>query len=116
VENLLVAIVHYILSMFQEWVAKFEKPKGDPSSFEKPATTVLSPYLKVSDMLTICAYYYATPKEVSSDPFIVSHLLVQFGCLSVRHFYQCLQEIYRSVKHHTSPPVSLFGQVSCASM
>ncbi|KAL7191392.1 hypothetical protein ACSBR2_023462 [Camellia fascicularis] len=30
----------------QEWVTKFEKPKGDPSAFRKPATTVLSPYLK----------------------------------------------------------------------
>ncbi|KAG2649354.1 (6-4)DNA photolyase-like isoform X2 [Panicum virgatum] len=30
----------------KEWVAKFEKPKGDPSAFLKPATTVLSPYLK----------------------------------------------------------------------
>lgn len=28
-------------------MAKFEKPKGDPSAFLKPATTVLSPYLKV---------------------------------------------------------------------
>ncbi|KAL2926249.1 (6-4)DNA photolyase [Bienertia sinuspersici] len=50
----------------KEWVAKFEKPKGDPSSFLKPATTVLSPYLK---------------------------------------------EIYNNVKHHTSPPVSLLGQL-----
>lgn len=33
----------------QEWVANFEKPKGDPSAFLKPATTVLSPYLKVSN-------------------------------------------------------------------
>uniref|UniRef100_M4DX76 (6-4)DNA photolyase n=1 Tax=Brassica campestris TaxID=3711 RepID=M4DX76_BRACM len=29
------------------WVANFEKPKGDPSAFLKPATTVLSPYLKL---------------------------------------------------------------------
>lgn len=29
------------------WVAAFEKPKGDPAAFDpKPATTVLSPYLK----------------------------------------------------------------------
>ncbi|XP_021848229.1 (6-4)DNA photolyase [Spinacia oleracea] len=62
------------------WVAKFEKPKGDPSSFLKPATTVLSPYLK-------------------------------FGCLSSRYFYQCIQEIYKNVKQHTSPPVSLHGQL-----
>uniref|UniRef100_A0A803LEG8 Photolyase/cryptochrome alpha/beta domain-containing protein n=1 Tax=Chenopodium quinoa TaxID=63459 RepID=A0A803LEG8_CHEQI len=62
------------------WVAKFEKPKGNPSSFLKPATTVLSPYLK-------------------------------FGCISSRYFYQCIQEVYKSVKQHTSPPVSLLGQI-----
>ncbi len=28
------------------WVATFEKPQTDPSAFEKPSTTVLSPYLK----------------------------------------------------------------------
>ncbi|KAH9607866.1 hypothetical protein KSS87_000002 [Heliosperma pusillum] len=64
----------------KDWVAKFEKPKGDPSSFLKPATTVLSPYLK-------------------------------FGCLSSRYFYQRLQETYDRVKNHTSPPVSLLGQL-----
>ncbi|XP_057837998.1 (6-4)DNA photolyase isoform X1 [Cryptomeria japonica] len=30
----------------KKWVAEFEKPKGDPTAFLKPATTVLSPYLK----------------------------------------------------------------------
>ena len=30
----------------KDWVAAFEKPKGDPSAFLKPATTVLSPHLK----------------------------------------------------------------------
>jgi len=30
----------------RQWVADFEKPKGDPSAFLAPATTVLSPYLK----------------------------------------------------------------------
>ncbi|KAM6585887.1 hypothetical protein CsatB_012889 [Cannabis sativa] len=64
----------------KEWVAKFEKPKGDPSAFLKPATTVLSPYLK-------------------------------FGCLSSRYFYQCLQDVHKIVKKHTSPPVSLVGQL-----
>lgn len=62
------------------WIANFEKPKGDPSAFIKPATTVLSPYLK-------------------------------FGCLSSRHFYQRVNNVYRSVKKHTSPPVSLVGQL-----
>ncbi|CAK7356595.1 unnamed protein product [Dovyalis caffra] len=64
----------------EKWVANFEKPKGDPSAFVKPATTVLSPYLK-------------------------------FGCLSSRYFYQCLQDVYKNVQKHTSPPVSLAGQL-----
>ncbi|KAG2649360.1 hypothetical protein PVAP13_1NG108400 [Panicum virgatum] len=64
----------------KEWVAKFEKPKGDPSGFLKPATTVLSPYLK-------------------------------FGCLSSRYFYHCIQDVYRSVRNYTKPPVSLSGQL-----
>lgn len=29
-----------------QWVCGFEKPSTDPSAFERPATTVLSPYLK----------------------------------------------------------------------
>ncbi|GAV65980.1 DNA_photolyase domain-containing protein/FAD_binding_7 domain-containing protein [Cephalotus follicularis] len=64
----------------KEWVANFEKPKGDPSAYIKPATTVLSPYLK-------------------------------FGCLSSRYFYQCIQDVYKNVKKHTSPPVSLVEQL-----
>ncbi|XP_059640490.1 (6-4)DNA photolyase isoform X1 [Cornus florida] len=64
----------------KEWVANFEKPKGDPSAFLKPATTVLSPYLK-------------------------------FGCLSSRYFYQCIQDVQNNVNRHTSPPVSLLGQL-----
>lgn len=62
------------------WVANFEKPKGNPSAFLKPATTILSPYLK-------------------------------FGCLSSRYFYQCIQDVYKSLPKHTSPPVSLLGQL-----
>lgn len=64
----------------EKWVAEFEKPKGDPTAFFKPATTILSPYLK-------------------------------FGCLSSRLFYWRLQEVYRRVKKHTKPPVSLEGQL-----
>ena len=30
----------------KEWVAAFEKPKTNPAAFLRPATTVLSPYLK----------------------------------------------------------------------
>ncbi|CAL5210629.1 unnamed protein product [Lathyrus oleraceus] len=64
----------------KKWVANFEKPKGNPSAFLKPETTILSPYLK-------------------------------FGCLSSRYFYQCIQDVYKSLPKHTSPPVSLLGQL-----
>ncbi|KAL8250182.1 hypothetical protein R6Q59_033875 [Mikania micrantha] len=64
----------------KEWVAKFEKPNTDPSAFLRPATTMLSPYLK-------------------------------FGCLSSRYMYQCIKEIEKEFKNHTSPPVSLLGQL-----
>lgn len=30
----------------KDWVCAFEKPKGNPAAFVRPATTVLSPYLK----------------------------------------------------------------------
>ena len=36
---------------------------------------------------------------------------MQFGCLSSRYFYKCLDDIYTSVGKHTKPPVSLAGQV-----
>jgi cryptochrome len=64
------------------WVATFEKPKGNPATFTpRPATTVLSPYLK-------------------------------FGCLSPRLFHAKLQSIYKEKKgKHTQPPVSLRGQL-----
>jgi cryptochrome len=29
-----------------KWICGFEKPATDPSAFDRPATTVLSPYLK----------------------------------------------------------------------
>jgi len=66
----------------KEWVASFEKPKGNPAAFTPyPATTLLSPYLK-------------------------------FGNLSARLFYHKLVEIYKEKKgKHTKPPVSLLGQL-----
>ncbi|XP_028766312.1 (6-4)DNA photolyase isoform X1 [Neltuma alba] len=64
----------------KEFVANFEKPKGNPSAFLRPETTVLSPYLK-------------------------------FGCLSSRYFYQQIQDVYKTMPKHTSPPVSLLGQL-----
>ena len=65
----------------EQWVCDFEKPKGNPASFDpEPATTVLSPYLK-------------------------------FGCLSSRLFYHRLQEVYSKHEKHTKPPTSLLGQL-----
>ncbi|KAJ8445570.1 hypothetical protein Cgig2_012458 [Carnegiea gigantea] len=102
------------------WVAKFEKPKGDPSSFEKPATTVLSPYLKVSDMLTIasasvCLFVltdYATSKEVCSVAQTFSlYLNFQIYIVLCLRSLVVYLSVYRNVKHHTSPPVSLLGQL-----
>ena len=65
----------------KDWVASFEKPKGNPATFfPHQATTVLSPYLK-------------------------------FGCLSSRLFHAKIVSIYRQKKEHTKPPVSLRGQL-----
>jgi hypothetical protein len=65
----------------KSWVCKFEKPKGNPATFDpEPATTVLSPYLK-------------------------------FGCVSPRLFYQKLLEVYAKDPSHSKPPVSLEGQL-----
>lgn len=46
----------------RQWVADFEKPKGDPSAFMAPATTVLSPYLKFG--CVSARLMYARVKEV----------------------------------------------------
>ncbi|CAK9310424.1 unnamed protein product [Citrullus colocynthis] len=46
----------------KDWVAKFEKPKGDPSAFLKPATTVLSPYLKFGCLSS--RYFYQRIQEI----------------------------------------------------
>ena len=35
----------YVLHVFQNWIATFEKPKTEPNSLQ-PSTTVLSPYIK----------------------------------------------------------------------
>ncbi|GJX45623.1 (6-4)DNA photolyase [Tanacetum coccineum] len=49
----------------KEWVAKFEKPKGDPSAFLKPATTMLSPYLKFGCLSS--RYFYQRCKEIEKE-------------------------------------------------
>ncbi|XP_052183111.1 (6-4)DNA photolyase isoform X2 [Diospyros lotus] len=55
----------------KEWVAKFEKPKGNPSAFLKPATTVLSPYLKFGCLSS--RYFYQCIQEVQKN--VKSHTL-----------------------------------------
>ena len=104
--------LHSFSFFLQEWVAKFEKPKGDPSAFLKPATTVLSPYLKVSfvtDLVQVVVLFILEC-SVETDCYVV---MLQFGCLSSRYFYHCIQDVYRSVRNYTKPPVSLTGQVIC---
>lgn len=123
----------FLSIVLQEWVATFEKPKGNPSAFQKPATTVLSPYLKVSDekeeldclslSVTVSWFYTANLEARRIERNLLSCFCFflyflscfsppwQFGCLSSRYFYQCLQDVYNNVRSHTSPPVSLLGQV-----
>lgn len=49
----------------KKWVLEFEKPKGDPTAFIKPATTVLSPYLKFGCLSA--RLFYARLKEIYSQ-------------------------------------------------
>ncbi|XP_058192366.1 (6-4)DNA photolyase [Rhododendron vialii] len=55
----------------KERVAKFEKPKGDPSAFLRPATTVLSPYLKFGCLSS--RYFYQCIQDVQKN--VKSHTL-----------------------------------------
>lgn len=48
------------------WVAAFEKPKGDPTAFIKPATTVLSPHLKFGCLSP--RLFYQALQRVRSPP------------------------------------------------
>lgn len=106
-------------------MAEFEKPKGDPTAFLKPATTCLSPYLKVG---TLCfrqsvqrtrhpAFTFCASKHNYSLLRTKEHLCrVQFGCVSARLFYHKLLQVYKQSKNHTRPPVSLEGQVTDSSV
>lgn len=57
--------------LLQDWVAKFEKPKGNPSAFLKPATTVLSPYLKFGCLSS--RYFYQCIDDIQKN--VKSHTL-----------------------------------------
>ncbi|KAI7839651.1 hypothetical protein COHA_006460 [Chlorella ohadii] len=65
----------------KDWVCAFEKPKGNPALFLRPATTVLSPYLKFGCLSP--RMFHAKLQQIYSE---------------------------RSGKH-TQPPVSLRGQL-----
>ena len=65
----------------KKWVCEFEKPKTDPTSLNRPATTVLSPYLKFgclsarrfySELITI---YKASKKHTSPPQSLEGQLL-----------------------------------------
>lgn len=80
----------FLIGFLQDWVAKFEKPKGDPSAFLKPATTVLSPYLKVSEMLkllsSICMFAIFFTLVCSNElfpPLSFNFLFNFYGSLGV---------------------------------
>ena len=61
----------FVCIVVKKWVAEFEKPKGNPTAFLKPATTVLSPYLKVSSGYKIFLVIIG-----NKDDDIYSHSLV----------------------------------------
>ncbi|KAL3690722.1 hypothetical protein R1sor_004373 [Riccia sorocarpa] len=57
----------------KKWVSEFEKPKGDPTAFLKPATTCLSPYFKFGCVSVRLFYFrllavYAEVKKHSKPP------------------------------------------------
>ena len=62
-------------------MCKFEKPKGNPALFEPEPAT------------TVLSPY------------------MKFGCISCRLFYHRLKGVYAKHAKHTSPPVSLEGQL-----
>ena len=59
-------------------------------AFEKPKTDPTS---------------LAPPATTVLSPYL------KFGCLSARRFHTELMAVYKSSKSHTSPPVSLEGQL-----
>lgn len=65
----------------KKWVANFEKPKGNPSAFLKPATTVLSPYLKFGCLSSRYFYqriqdvYKSMPKHTLPPVSLIGQLL-----------------------------------------
>ncbi|KAH9666515.1 (6-4)DNA photolyase [Citrus sinensis] len=69
----------------KEWVANFEKPKGDPSAYLKPATTVLSPYLKTK--LTTAPLLFFIASSFSAVLLISLAVWLSFFQLLWRDFF-----------------------------
>ncbi|KAG6547810.1 hypothetical protein Mapa_010625 [Marchantia paleacea] len=70
----------------KKWVAEFEKPKGNPTAFIKPATTCLSPYLKFGCVSV--RLFYARLLAVYSETKKHSHPPVSLeGQLLWREFF-----------------------------
>eukprot|EP00884_Botryococcus_braunii_P013546 jgi/Botrbrau1/22192/Bobra.168_1s0024.1 len=70
------------------WVAAFEKPKGDPSAFLKPATTVLSPHLKFG-CLSPRLFYYQLQQVLKEQKKHTQPPVSLLGQLLWREFYYC---------------------------
>ncbi|CAI6010230.1 unnamed protein product, partial [Closterium sp. NIES-65] len=69
-----------------KWVKEFEKPKGDPSALDPPATTVLSPYLKFGCLSS--RLMYARIQEVlSKQPGHTKPPVSLIGQLLWREFF-----------------------------
>jgi len=68
------------------WVAAFEKPKGNPALFDPPATTVLSPYLKMG-CLSVRLFHSKLMEIYSSQPKFTKPPVSLEGQLLWREFF-----------------------------
>ncbi|XP_041350836.1 cryptochrome-1-like [Gigantopelta aegis] len=59
------------------------------ANFEKPKLSPLSPF----------------PSQTGLSPYL------RFGCLSARHFYWNLRDLYKNIKKDNEPPMALHGQL-----
>ncbi|RDX85811.1 (6-4)DNA photolyase [Mucuna pruriens] len=77
----------------KKWVANFEKPKGNPSAFLRPATTVLSPYLKFGCLSSRYFYqriqdaYKSMPKHTLPPVSLIGQVLLSPELLWRDFFY-----------------------------
>lgn len=98
------------------WVAAFEKPKGDPAAFDpKPATTILSPYLKFGCLSA--RLFYESLQQVRAAPLLTCtalgapvHALTEAATGSAR----CYQT-YRLAREHIYEPFRLTNDLQAFS-